>query len=258
MLLVARAALERRGSTVKLARAEFDERVLDDVLSQPMAVIDTLLEQPKSSAKRPRTPAAQRHEIGVRRLTCAVASATPSFPGASDTCSCGNGVGGSGSGSLDAGYASIQSGAKAHRDEIVALAGASDSPSSIDPPLVSASKDGEVKLWQFPSLDPLRAISLASAVAGSLRPKDEGPFTVTSLALHPLGNRAMISTRKGVAYELSIWSGVAMPLVAGHVGEELWGVSAHPTDPDVAVSCGEEGSLCKWSLADRRSSGAWT
>jgi WD40 repeat protein len=97
----------------------------------------------------------------------------------------------------------------------------------------------------------MRSISLMTAVVESLRPKDEGPYAVTSLSLHALGNRAMVSTRKGAAYEVSIWSGLAMPLLAGHVGEELWGLSAHPMDPNVAVSCGEEGSLCKWDLAGR-------
>ena len=169
------------GSTPTLSRfvGTFDEKVLDKVLTVSKAAeLLAPKQRPPKGAKNSRTASSLPEDMQMRNLLCAVTYRGAIVTGSeSGHLLLWRGTEGGLSGGSSA-LVSVRGGAKAHRGGVAALAvrevDGTSSPSGIDLPVVSASLDGEVKLWQFPDLTPMRSISLMTAVVESLRPKD-GP-----------------------------------------------------------------------------------
>jgi microtubule-associated protein-like 6 len=73
-------------------------------------------------------------------------------------------------------------------------------------------------------------------------------------------NRVLLSTASAEVYELSTQSGSFTLLAEGHYSGdpategafgEAWGLSPHPTKSDLCATCGDDGSVRVWSIANQ-------
>lgn len=122
--------------------------------------------------------------------------------------------------------------------------------SSCEAGMVSAAKDGVIKLWTV-DLEHIRSFFLSEA--------DVPPLLkcVRSLdvLLSPCSTyiiQVLAATASGEVFEVATKSGSICLLHEAHFSGELWGLCMHPTDPDQFVTTGDDKTIRVWSISQRR------
>ena len=132
---------------------------------------------------------------------------------------------------------------KAHEDAITSMWG---SPNG----LVTASRDGTIKLWSN-LVQHMRSYALTDADVPPLE------FCVRSLdaSLALDGKsimRILTATSAGEIYEVAAKSGSICLMHEAHYEGELWGLGLHPSDPDLFATAGDDKTVRVWSLSHKR------
>lgn len=107
--------------------------------------------------------------------------------------------------------------------------------------LATADKRGNVKVWGRVDTAPLCVVSLAASLPAQV------DATVTGLAWRPEGDAVVALCRGGSLVSMTLAKRVSLLQAAPAVGR-LWGVAAHPAEPAVVGSVGEEGLVAIWDV----------
>jgi len=117
--------------------------------------------------------------------------------------------------------------------------------------VVSGGVDGEIKIWLCPSnVD--RKLELFKTF-DTFEKLTRLP-SVQSLSISSNKARALIGTRGGEIIEIKLSDGSLLknkPLTTGHNHGELWGLAAHPIDPTLFVTAGDDKTVRMWSIRRR-------
>jgi WD40 repeat protein len=116
--------------------------------------------------------------------------------------------------------------------------------------VVTTSREGTVKLWTF-EFEHLKTFSLTEA--------DIPPLVTTIRGIDCLSdtnglvNTMVTTTSSGEIYEIYVTSGRIGIVSEGHYGDgELYGLAAHPTNPDLFLTTGDDCTIRIWSISERR------
>jgi microtubule-associated protein-like 6 len=118
--------------------------------------------------------------------------------------------------------------------------------------VVTSSKDGNVKVWTS-KLEFIKGFDLADAdippLHGCIRSVD---VTTSKQQKDQSLTRVLVATAGGDIYEVAVQSGSICLIHESHYRGELWGVSAHPTDPDLFVTTGDDNTVRVWNISHKR------
>eukprot|EP01041_Mallomonas_annulata_P001147 gene1147-2216_t len=121
---------------------------------------------------------------------------------------------------------------------------------SSDAGVVTAAKDGIIKLWS-PRLEHIRTFSLGDAdvppILGCVRAVDAMASTKGDSVI-----RILVATASGEVYEVAAKSGSTCIMTEAHYCNELWGVGMHPSNADLFVTSGDDHTVRVWSISKRR------
>lgn len=119
-----------------------------------------------------------------------------------------------------------------------------------DQGVVTAAKDGMVKLWTT-VFEHIRSFMLSDAdvppIIGSVRSID-GFLSTDGSAI----TKILASTAGGEIYEIAARSGGICLVHESHYVGELWGLCTHPTNPDLFCTVGDDRTIRVWSISARR------
>jgi len=115
--------------------------------------------------------------------------------------------------------------------------------------LVSASKDGTVKVWGGgPDIALISQFDL-----NTVSPK---PLNLSirsaKIRTDKLRSTLLLATKSSDVYSLNRLTGVCTLLSSSHCTDELWGLAPHPTNPDVYITCGDDRTIRLWSVSGKR------
>ena len=112
--------------------------------------------------------------------------------------------------------------------------------------LLSGGKDGKVRLWSSPALEPGAVFDIAGL--GSFNPR------VRSLAWSVDSLKIVVGTQGSEVYEISSADGSNLhpgPLVQGHCTNGLWGLAVHPSRPEFAT-VGDDQTVRVWDTHTKK------
>jgi WD40 repeat protein len=122
--------------------------------------------------------------------------------------------------------------------------------------LVTGSSDGTVKVWgarpDFTLIANYDLVVTAAPLSGKVSVSSVCLLHDTLRSLIVVGTKAsdiMLITRR---------SGHVTRVVTGHAGQEAWGLSPHPTQPDVFLSAADDRTLRLWSVSRKKQTAAVT
>ena len=116
--------------------------------------------------------------------------------------------------------------------------------------IVSGGVDGMIKVWLCPN-DLHHQIKSYRSFDTIL--KIERIPSIQSISISGNKVRALIGTRGGDVLEMKISDGSLIkkkPLTTGHYHGELWGLAAHPTNPKLFATCGDDKTVRMWKIND--------
>ena len=108
--------------------------------------------------------------------------------------------------------------------------------------LLSGGRDGKVRLWSLPSLEPGAVFDISGL--GSFNPR------VRSVSWSPDGTKLLVGTMGSEVYEISAGDGSNYhpgPVTQGHCRYQLWGLSMSPVKPEFCT-VGDDQSVRLWDL----------
>jgi len=111
--------------------------------------------------------------------------------------------------------------------------------------IVSGSKDGQVKLWDT-KLSPSRTFDMTE-----ISPVSRWP-PVRSVSWSEEYATILVGTQGSEIFEVSVENQTAIRLLEGHSMLDLCGLAAHPTDPNVFATVGDDQTLRIWDGSTRR------
>lgn len=117
-----------------------------------------------------------------------------------------------------------------------------------DAGFVTGGRDGFVKLWSA-HLKHCRTFDMSEA---SIAPLELG---VSSVRLGLVGGKVakiLVAALSAEIYEIARESGSITLYSEGHFRDELWAAEAHPADPDVYATAGDDQTIRCWSHSLRR------
>lgn len=125
--------------------------------------------------------------------------------------------------------------------------------------VVSGGKEGAIKLWTN-SLDKMGTFSLANLS----RELKSSNVCVRALAWDDANMRLLVGTLGSEIYQIEgispdSWTAEdAKIVVQGHCLDEVWGLAAHPTQPHLFLSAGDDKSVRLWDARMKKQVGvAW-
>jgi WD40 repeat protein len=116
--------------------------------------------------------------------------------------------------------------------------------------LCTGARDGAVKVWGR-GLENLYVFNIAEA----------GPppyhTSIMSVRILPDDDRStlLVATQSSDVYEITKETGRMQQLASGHCMDEVWGLAAHPTNPSIFVTAGDDMTLRLWNADVRRQLG---
>lgn len=116
--------------------------------------------------------------------------------------------------------------------------------------MVSAAKDGIVKLWNL-EFEHIRSFTLSEADVPPLL-KNVRSIDILLSPANTYISQVLAATSSGEIYEISTKSGNMCLLHEAHYSGELWGLCVHPTDPDQFVTTGDDKTIRVWSISQRK------
>lgn len=108
--------------------------------------------------------------------------------------------------------------------------------------LLSGGRDGRVRLWALPSIEPGAVFDVGGL--GSFNPR------IRSLSWSADGTRLLVGTMGSEIYEVSAGDGSNFhsgPIIQGHCKHELWGLAMNPTKPEFCT-VGDDHSVRLWDI----------
>ena len=108
--------------------------------------------------------------------------------------------------------------------------------------LLSGGRDGRVRLWALPSIEPGAVFDVGGL--GSFNPR------IKSLSWSSDGARILVGTMGSEIYEISAGDGSnchSGPIIQGHCKHELWGLAMNPTKPEYCT-VGDDHSVRLWDI----------
>jgi microtubule-associated protein-like 6 len=115
---------------------------------------------------------------------------------------------------------------------------------------VTGAKDGTIKLWST-AFEPIKSFVLSEADVPPLMANIRSIEGVLSLQRDEVTS-IVAATAGGEVYEVAVKSGCISLVMEAHFTGELWGLAAHPTDPELFVTCGDDMTVRVWNLVHRR------
>ncbi len=114
--------------------------------------------------------------------------------------------------------------------------------------VVTASKDGIVKIWTQ-DFQHIKNLSLAEA---DVPPILSSIKSIDGIISRKSVQQLLVSTLSGEIYELNVLSGRIYLLVEGHYEGDLRGLAVNPVNADEFVTVGDDNTIRVWSLKHKR------
>ncbi|CAK9107654.1 Echinoderm microtubule-associated protein-like 6 (EMAP-6) (Echinoderm microtubule-associated protein-like 5-like) [Durusdinium trenchii] len=110
--------------------------------------------------------------------------------------------------------------------------------------VVTGSKDGVVKIWDA-KLSPLRTFDMTEALPTPHRP------AVRSVCWDGHRGVILVGTQGSEIFEVTTENQSVAVLSQGHAMDELYGLAAHPSNPDLFVTAGDDHTVRLWDASKR-------
>lgn len=123
---------------------------------------------------------------------------------------------------------------------------------------VSGGRDGHVKIWSR-TCAPVADVDMMATLSPLSAPISLGATGVSSVYWDVAEDRVLVGMRTGTLLELSRLTGSTSTVVESHCGSassstssELHGLTAHPKDPHLVSTAGEDNMVCVWNVETRQ------
>jgi len=116
--------------------------------------------------------------------------------------------------------------------------------------IVTGGRDGFINVWDHKTMKNVLTVNLNTVDPCS------GLNSVKSITFAQHAQKLIVGTITSSIFEVTLESGAVRALAQGHFGDltrsdsygEVWGLSAHPTNPNIVATCAEDGTVRTWDL----------